>query len=413
MPRPLVTLVACIALVVVCAGAASAYDTIFISSTAANEVYRYQIYPTGTPVLELTLTANLDRPAYLALNPSQSELFIVNRGNPAGGAGSIARYLDPNGSPIANGTIADVNNGGGFDFNLPHDLAFRGNELFVVNSDADNVLRFLFDGAGVPSSNGTISLSPIGQNLRGIVVGPGGNLYLTVANTTSQQVREFLFDGGGNASPGQVISTPGSNDHGMAFSPWGELFVTEAGSNSIARFTFDGGGVAQANGQITGNGLTSPVDLTFSGWGELFVGNSLGPIVSRWLFTGAHVAVANGSFATPHPVGALQFGKRTITGVGTGDSPALWSSAPYPNPTAHGARVDFSMPAHSRVSADVFDCNGRRVRALMSDADLTAGHHTLSWDGNDARGHSSASGVYFIRFRSAQQSWSERVVVVR
>lgn len=412
MPRPLVTLLACVALVIACAGVANAYDILFICSTTTNEVYRYKLYPAGTPLLDLTLTSNLDRPAYLALNPSGSELYIVNRGNPGGGAGFVARYLDPNGSATPNGTIADVNNGGGFDFSLPHGVAFRGNEMFVVNSDADNVLRFSFAG-GVASSSGIISLAPIGHNLRGITVGPGGNLYLTVANTASQQVREFLFDGLGNASPGQVISTPGSNDHDMMFSPWGELFVTEAGTNSIARFTFDGGGGAHANGQITGNGLSSPVAMTFSPWGEMFVGNSLAPIVCRWTFTPAHVAVANGSFAPPNPVGGLQFGTHTITGVRSGDTPAMWSSAAYPNPTARGTRVDFSMPAQSRVSADVFDCNGRRVRALMSDADLTAGPHTLSWDGNDARGHSSPSGVYFVRLRSAQQSWSERVVVVR
>jgi hypothetical protein len=399
MPRAFLKMLPGVLLVIACSGVATAYDNLFICSTATNEVYRYRVQPGGAPILDLTLTGNMDRPSYLALNPSGSELFVVNRANSAGGAGFITRFLDPNGSPTANGVIADLNGVPGFDFSLPHGIAFRPAEMFVVNSNAENVLRFSFNGAGVASSSGIISPGTTGHNLRGIVVAPSGVMFLTLANKTSQQVLEF--------------STPGSNDHGMAFSPWGELFITEANTRSIARVLFDVDGVPHSNGQITGNGLLSPTDLTFSGWGELFVTNSLGGAVCRWTFTPAHVAVENGSFMAPEPVTGIRFGTQSITGVEEEAFTGMRTTVPYPNPTSRGARIGLELSERARVSADVFDCTGKAVRSLLSEADLTAGPHTLFWDGSDLRGNRARPGVYFVRFRAARRSWSERIAVVR
>jgi hypothetical protein len=59
-------------------------------------------------------------------------------------------------------------------------------------------------------------------------------------------------------------------------------------------------------------------------------------------------------------------------------------------------------PAAGRVQ--VLDASGRLVRELATDGG------TLHWDGRDARGTSSAAGVYFVRFRNAAGEATKRVV---
>ena len=57
------------------------------------------------------------------------------------------------------------------------------------------------------------------------------------------------------------------------------------GVHAINRYIFDTSGNAVLNGVITGGGLNNPVDMAFSPWGELFVSNTTGtPTISRFTF---------------------------------------------------------------------------------------------------------------------------------
>ena len=63
-----------------------------------------------------------------------------------------------------------------------------------------------------------------------------------------------------------------------------------------------------------------------------------------------------------------------------------------PNPFNPNTQFVFDMPQADRASVEIYDLRGRRVR--MVQAYMAAGRQTLSWDGKDARGMSTASGVY-------------------
>ena len=136
-----------------------------------------------------------------------------------------------------------------------------------------------------------------GQNARGIGFNAAGDLFVSEANRSSLQLNQWRFDASGNAIFVREFSSLGNNDHGIVFSPWGEMFVASVNSNSISRILFDGGGNPFSNGQITGNGLSGPVELTFSPWGELFVSNTSAASVSRFTFDASHNAIANGTFS--------------------------------------------------------------------------------------------------------------------
>ncbi|MDE2706533.1 MAG: hypothetical protein OXI35_15795, partial [Gemmatimonadota bacterium] len=50
------------------------------------------------------------------------------------------------------------------------------------------------------------------------------------------------------------------------------------------------------------------------------------------------------------------------------------------------------------VRLAIYNIQGQLVRTLV-DAPLHAGAHQMQWDGQDERGHSAATGPYFVRFR--------------
>jgi len=69
----------------------------------------------------------------------------------------------------------------------------------------------------------------------------------------------------------------------------------------------------------------------------------------------------------------------------------------WPNPTQGEARFSFELPAAARVSLDIFDVRGRRVRSL-SGGEFGEGGNQLVWDGRDERGHDLPAGVYLARY---------------
>jgi aminopeptidase N len=84
----------------------------------------------------------------------------------------------------------------------------------------------------------------------------------------------------------------------------------------------------------------------------------------------------------------------------------------FPNPFNRTARVGFESGAGGPVELDVFDVTGARVKRLLRD-DRTPGYHQIEWSGDNDRGQSVSSGVYFIRIRTGQGSLVRKAVLVK
>jgi hypothetical protein len=84
-------------------------------------------------------------------------------------------------------------------------------------------------------------------------------------------------------------------------------------------------------------------------------------------------------------------------------------SLPRPNPFTRLATLRYRLPRESRVTLEVMDLAGQRVRLLAS-ATLPAGEHVASWDGTDVRGSRRAAGVYFIRLSDGVRSTTRKVL---
>jgi FlgD Ig-like domain len=99
-------------------------------------------------------------------------------------------------------------------------------------------------------------------------------------------------------------------------------------------------------------------------------------------------------------------------GVG-GPLPRIaWLGRAVPNPTHAGSSFRLGLPRNSEVEIGLFDVRGRRVRTLWHGA-MSAGEHTIRWDGlTDGLG-AAPSGTYFYRLRVEGRTLTGRLVLAR
>jgi hypothetical protein len=88
----------------------------------------------------------------------------------------------------------------------------------------------------------------------------------------------------------------------------------------------------------------------------------------------------------------------------------LYPNVPNPfNPTTF---IRYDLPAAGRVTVEIYDVRGRRVRVL-TDRRLEAGSYTRIWRGDDEAGREVASGVYFVLMQTESFCESRKMVLVR
>ena len=84
----------------------------------------------------------------------------------------------------------------------------------------------------------------------------------------------------------------------------------------------------------------------------------------------------------------------------------------WPNPSAMGTYLHFSIARSGPVTVDLFDLRGRKVRSIALQQ-YGPGEHALFWDGRDGSGAPVASGTYFAKLRAPDLSAQQRIVVIK
>jgi len=88
-------------------------------------------------------------------------------------------------------------------------------------------------------------------------------------------------------------------------------------------------------------------------------------------------------------------------------------STPLPNPFTRETSIRFDVPANGgRATVAVYDLQGRKISTL-SEGERPAGHHILTWNGNDAAGVKAAAGIYFIRLETATFEETKKITLLR
>ena len=81
----------------------------------------------------------------------------------------------------------------------------------------------------------------------------------------------------------------------------------------------------------------------------------------------------------------------------------------YPNPFSEGTSIEFKLNEPGKYQLTIFDVNGRKVRTLHDDNELS-NIHTLYWNGNNNSGKTVDSGIYFYRLEYNGFSQTKRMV---
>lgn len=84
----------------------------------------------------------------------------------------------------------------------------------------------------------------------------------------------------------------------------------------------------------------------------------------------------------------------------------------YPNPFNPTTKIDFSTPNRCKVEITVYNTIGQQIRILIN-KEISAGSHTVYWDGKDNIGKSAPSGVYFYKMTAAEFIDSKKMILLK
>lgn len=84
----------------------------------------------------------------------------------------------------------------------------------------------------------------------------------------------------------------------------------------------------------------------------------------------------------------------------------------YPNPFNAGTNIRFTTLTDGRVTLDVYNVLGQKVRTLVNQ-DMASGTHEADWDGRDGNGNTMSTGVYFYRIQAKDFVSTRKMVMIK
>jgi subtilisin family serine protease len=128
-----------------------------------------------------------------------------------------------------------------------------------------------------------------------------------------------------------------------------------------------------------------------------------------------HLVATGDVVAYDHPIGPRVnafTAVGTTVSVGEPDAPQGVALAGIdPNPSSITSTIRFAIAAGGPVRLALYDASGRHVRELAGGT-FTAGAHRATWDGLDATGRATPSGIYFVRLEAGGHVVQEKLVRV-
>lgn len=234
------------------------------------------------------------------------------------------------------------------------------------------------------------------------------------------------------------------NESYLWWNPYNEIDVEfsrwDAEGHNIAQFVAQPydypGNLSSFDATFSEDEITShafrwlPDRVEFRSWRGGPLDESTGPYILTWTYTGPHIPRPeqprvhlnlwqfNGPPETDQEVVLERFSfypQGVVAGAEAGDpmgaGQALLSPA-WPNPFNPATTIDYRLPAAGTASIIIYDVAGRRVRTLVSGF-VTAGDHSVSWDGRDDSGHQVASGVYLYQLRADDVVATRKMVLLK
>ncbi|NQV19604.1 MAG: right-handed parallel beta-helix repeat-containing protein [Armatimonadetes bacterium] len=84
----------------------------------------------------------------------------------------------------------------------------------------------------------------------------------------------------------------------------------------------------------------------------------------------------------------------------------------YPNPFNPTTTISFSILDESNVEISIYNIKGQKVKKLISDQ-LSAGKHSVVWDGEDDNNQPVGSGIYFYKLRAGDFQKVRKMILLK
>jgi flagellar hook assembly protein FlgD len=87
----------------------------------------------------------------------------------------------------------------------------------------------------------------------------------------------------------------------------------------------------------------------------------------------------------------------------------------FPNPFNPETTIEFTIPTDSKVEIKVFNIKGQKVKQLLSNSasQLSAGKHSITWDGTDSNNKPVSSGIYLYKISSGNESVMKKMLLLK
>ncbi len=83
-----------------------------------------------------------------------------------------------------------------------------------------------------------------------------------------------------------------------------------------------------------------------------------------------------------------------------------------PNPFNPETAISFTIPQNENISLAIFNAAGQKARTLHAGM-ISAGNHSIVWNGRDERGQSMSSGIYFAVLESGGRMTTHKMLLIR
>ena len=84
----------------------------------------------------------------------------------------------------------------------------------------------------------------------------------------------------------------------------------------------------------------------------------------------------------------------------------------YPNPFNPTTEIKYDLPEDVFVSINIYDVMGRKIKSL-SNANQTAGYHSLQWDATNNIGEGVSAGMYIYTIQAGEYRATKKMVLLK
>jgi hypothetical protein len=151
-----------------------------------------------------------------------------------------------------------------------------------------------------------------------------------------------------------------------------------------------------------------PIDAQYHGK-TIVLDSSFYPGIGSWKWAGPD---AYPTWGGPYTFTIFDPALDVTTDPGSGLPTRFALNQNYPNPFNPTTQIKFDLPTRSKVSIDVYNVLGQKVKTLVND-EMAAGSYIADWDGTSDGGKTVSSGVYFYRMQAGKFQETKKMMLLK